>query len=133
MVGEAHTISACRFSACKSFCMQFFCMHADFLHALMVCPWKKKTFSFLRHTPLVHADFLHAKIVHAENLHALPYYCHGRKKNFNFRSSKIKITFLLRFLNRFKSYHKNRIEVYADTLNNQLPHSYKRLVKKSRH
>ena len=26
-------------------------LHADFLHALMVCPWKKKTFSFLRHTP----------------------------------------------------------------------------------
>ena len=93
-------------------------LHADFLHALMVCPWKKKTFSFLRHTPLVHADFLHAKIVHAENLHALPYYCHGRKKNYNFRSLKIKITFLLRFLNRFKSYHENRIEVkvHADFL-----------------
>ena len=91
-------------------------LHADFLHALMVCPWKKKTFSFLRHTPLVHADFLHAKIVHAENLHALPYYCHGRKKNYNFRSSKIKITFLLRFLNRFKSYHENSIEVHADFL-----------------
>ncbi len=35
-------------------------LHADFLHALMVCPWKKKTFSFLRHTPLVHAENLHA-------------------------------------------------------------------------
>ena len=113
---RAHTISDCVVNAVNNSRLHLKRSSAFKTQSLMVCPWKKKTFSFLRHTPLVHADFLHAKTVHAENLHALPYYCHGRKKNFNFRSSKIKITFLLRFLNRFKSYHQNRIEVHADFL-----------------